>query len=106
MKQKWDTEKEGLVEVILTGQKKCTRQFVQSAARNAKFLSSQAMIQTESQDLCTAGTATKSTNQHEGSKQFNFLANRKLNFFIFYIVLNRNSTMLAGAYANAAFYAF
>ena len=73
MKQKWDTEKEGLVEVILTGQKKCTRQFVQSAARNAKFLSSQAMIQTESQGQFIAGTAIRNTDPQEGSKFFNFL---------------------------------
>jgi hypothetical protein len=86
VKRKWDTEKEDLAEVqaedqvedsaaeaISAAQKKCIRQFAQIAARNAKFLSSQAMIQTESQDQFIAGTATKSTNQQDGSKFFNFL---------------------------------
>jgi len=81
VKQTWDTEKEGLAEgsaaeaATLADQKKCIKQFAQIAARNAKFLSSQAMIQTENQDRFTVGTATKSTNQQEGSKFFNFLVN-------------------------------
>lgn len=78
MKRKWDTEKEGQAEVpaedsaeaTSADQKKCIKQFVQIVARNAKFLLSQVMTQTENQDRFTVGTATKNTNLHEGSKFF------------------------------------
>jgi hypothetical protein len=73
VKQKWDTEIEDLVEVISADQRKCIRQFARIVARNAKFLSNQAMIQTESQDLYIAGIATRNINHQEGSKLFNFL---------------------------------
>jgi len=62
-------EEVSAAEEVSVAQEKCTRQLVQSAARNAKFLSSQAAALTASQDLYTAGIATPRENQ------LNFRAN-------------------------------
>jgi len=62
-------EKEDLVTEVLA-KERCIRQYALTVARNAKFLSSQAMAQMASQGLSTVRTATRRENQVD----FNFLS--------------------------------
>jgi hypothetical protein len=61
---------------VSAAQGKCTKQHAQTAARNARFLSSQARMPRAIQDRFTAGNATKNINQRTG---FNFLAKQEIN---------------------------
>lgn len=88
MKDKWDMAKdqvEAAASEAASDQERCTRQYVQTVARNAKCHSSQ-----QKESLSTAGTATRNTKSSD-CKLFFYI------FLIFYCYF-----ALETRYANAA----